>query len=54
MLIGLQSLISNYCFIGTTSFFKYKKYVLLLKKTQGMYLKECFLAKFQKNRYCTL
>ena len=25
MLVGLQNLISNYCFIWTTTFFKYKK-----------------------------
>lgn len=48
MLVGLQNLISNYCFIGTTTFFKYKNYILL-KKTQGMYLKkEIVLTKFQK------
>lgn len=48
MLVGLQNLISNYCFIGATTFFKVHKLYTSVKKSQGMYLKECFLAKFQK------
>ena len=47
MFAGLQNLIYAHYFIGITTFFKYKNYVLilrenyvlLLKKSQGMYLK---------------
>jgi hypothetical protein len=49
MFAGLQNLISAHYFIGTTTFFKYKNYILILrenyvlllkKKSQGMYLKK--------------
>lgn len=32
MFAGLQNLISAYYFIGITTFFKYKNYVLMLKE----------------------
>ena len=42
MLVGLQNLISNYCFIGTTTFSSTKNYVLLLKQITRLVLERVF------------